>query len=357
MIVVVGAGIGGLAAALALARTAEVVVLERRAAFASNAGAGIQLAPNAMKALAALGVAEPVRALAHAPAGLRLTAGRRTVTRLAYDGAFEARFGAPSLTATRAALHAALLAAAEAHPAVTVRTGLAVETVRAEGSGWRVPEVDGRIRLLVAADGVNSTIRRRLVGDDAVETGWIAWRGRGPHHGDGDTCLAMARGAHLVRYGMGAEETNAVYVAAERAGTPGAAGGPLGEALGALHDWVPWPVLVRRRHVFALPRLAFVGDAAHAMRPFLAQGAAMALEDAAVLGAALVRHDIGEAALAAYRNARHPRTKRAAWAALGQGAIYHLPPPASFARDAAMTRLGPAGILGRVDWLYGWSPP
>lgn len=358
MIVVAGGGIAGLASALALSPFDEVLVLERRSEGAANAGAGIQLSPNAMKALGALGVGERVRAVAAAPEGLTVrAAGRRDpVVRVPYGEAMAGRYGAPYLTASRSALHGALLAAVCEQPRITLRHDTAVRQVAPRQGGVTVGGVEDRARLLVAADGVGSPVRGALVGDRPRETGWIAWRGRGPAAAGRDTELFMAPGHHLVRYALDDGDDNCVLVAPERGRDPGTlALTPTGRHLTDVADWTPWPMRVRPRHVFRAGRVAFAGDAAHAMLPYLAQGGAMALEDAATLGQAVGAHGIGEDALAAYAAARAPRTRRLATQAERQGIVYHLPLPLALARDTAMRRLGPQAVLSRVDWIYRWN--
>lgn len=358
MIVIVGGGIAGLACALALSDVADVLVVERRAAIAANAGQGIQLSPNAVKALRVLGAEEAVRAVATAPTGLTIrSAGRSApVVRVPYDGA-EARYGAPYLTASRAALHDALADAARARPSVTLAFDTRVRRVASRGGRVHVEGLDAPADLVVAADGVRSDLRAALVGDAPQETGWIAWRGRGRPAG-GDTELVMASGHHLVRYALSEEDDNCVLVARERGRKPEAlAKTSSGAHLADVADFMPWPMRTRPRHVFRAGPVALAGDAAHAMLPFLAQGGAMALEDAAVLRWAVRSHGIGNAALAAYDAARRPRTRRVAAQSDSQGGIYHLALPFCLARDEVMRRLGPDAVRRRVDWIYRWSPP
>ncbi|MEM7696154.1 MAG: FAD-dependent monooxygenase [Pseudomonadota bacterium] len=354
---IVGGGIAGLAAALALAPLGPVRVFERRSAEAANAGAGIQLSPNAIKALRAIGAADAVEAVATAPQGLTVqTAGRRTPNvRLAYDAALLARYGAPYRTASRSALHGALLSVAAAHPAITLITDTPI--TRLSGTATGVALGDGEADFVVVADGVNSGLRRALLGDGAREAPHIAWRGIGAVPGN-DTTLTMADGLHVVRYALSDGRDNVVLIAPRRVRHPDAlAGRPIAKTLGLVSGWTPWPLSVQPRHRYGFGTIAFAGDAAHAMLPFLAQGGAMALEDAAVLAASVRRHGATPAATEAYAAARAPRTKRMASQSDRQGFVYHLPMPLSYARDLAMRRLGPAGILSRVDWIYGWAPP
>jgi salicylate hydroxylase len=358
MIVVVGGGIAGLACALALSDVADVLVVERRAAVAANAGQGIQLSPNAVKALRAVGAEEAVRDVATAPTGLTIrSAGRSApVVRVAYED-METRYGAPYLTASRAALHDALRETAETRPSVAIAFDTRARRVSSAGGRVIVEGVDAAAALVVAADGVRSDLRTALVGDTPQGSGWIAWRGRGRPAGT-DTELVMATGHHLVRYALSESEDNCVLIARERGRTPEAlARTGSGEHLADVDGWMPWTMRTRPRHVFRAGPVAFAGDAAHAMLPFLAQGGAMALEDAASLRGAVKAHGIGPAALAAYESARRPRTKRVASQADSQGGIYHLPLPLCLARDEVMRRLGPDAVRRRVDWIWRWSPP
>ncbi|WP_420393168.1 FAD-dependent monooxygenase [Acuticoccus sp.] len=357
-IAVVGGGIAGLAVALALHDVDDVVVLERRSSEAANAGAGIQVSPNAVKALGSIGAAGVVALAADAPDGLCVLPahGERPLVRLAYRPVMEQRFGAPYLTASRAALHGALARAVAGH-SVEVRHGAAVEGVSRAGDGWHLGGVDVIARLVIAADGVNSAVRRAVVGDAPRATGWVAWRGRGRASGR-DTVLALGHGHHFVRYPLAGGADNCVLLARERDGGPGAlARTPSGRRIADVDGWAPWPIDVRPRHVFHHQGIGFAGDAAHAMLPFLAQGAAMALEDAAMLRHAVREHGPCSRALEGYAALRRGRTRRLARLAVQQGTIYHLPFPIDRARDAAMNRLGTEGILRRVAPIYGWRPP
>jgi salicylate hydroxylase len=360
LIVVIGAGIAGLACALGLSGVDEVVVLERRPAVAANAGAGIQLSPNAMKALDAIGAGERVRAVASAPDGLTVRSAGRTepLVRVPYGQGLAERFGAPYLTATRAALHGALRAAVADSPFIAVNYEAPVTRVVPRAGGALVEGLDGPAGLVVAADGVGSGVRAALAGDTPRDTGWIAWRGRGRGGDDRDTELVMAPGHHLVRYALAPSDDNCVLVAPERGRDPAAiARTPTGRHLSDVADWKPWPIRVRPRHLFHCGSVVLAGDAAHAMPPYLAQGGAMALEDAATLTAAVRRHGAGAEAAAAYAATRAPRTRRLATQTDRQGMIYHLPLPLGLARDGVMRRLGPEGVLSRVDWIYRWEAP
>ncbi len=356
MFVVIGAGIAGLAASLALVDFGPVVVLERRAADAANAGAGIQISPNAVKALAALGAAEDVSRVAHAPEALIVRAPGQSaaLVRVAYGKAISDRYGAPYYTASRAGLHGALLAAA-LRRGVVVRYDRPVQHLSQSAASCIVSGADVEAKLVVAADGVNSRTRQGLLGDAPRATGWIAWRGTGNTAGQA-TELIMGSGHHVVRYALTSTDANCVLIASEKSrGPSGIARTPTGPLVADVAEWTPWPIAVRPRHAFASGRVAFIGDAAHAMLPFLAQGAAMALEDAACLKLAVAEHGPTPEAVAHYAAARRPRTRRIAAMSEQQGQVYHLPFPLDRMRNLAMRRLGPRAVMSRVDPVYSWT--
>jgi len=359
MILVVGAGIAGLSAALALAPYGDVVVAERRSAVAANAGAGIQLSPNAVKSLGAIGAREAVAARASRPSGLEVqAAGRRgSLVRLDYGAAIERRFGAPYLTAARADLAAALAEACAGRPSITIRHDFAVETLTPVEGGLLAPGLDEPAAFVVAADGVSSALRAKAFGDAPEDTPYIAWRGTAPDNGSPFTELTLARDAHLVRYAIAGDRDNMVLIAGNRLSPEMLASRPLGPRLAGVPGWTPWPIRVRRRLRFNTGAMALTGDAAHAMPPFLAQGGALAIEDAAVLGAAVATHGLSAAAASAYAAARRDRVRRIAAQTGRQGVIYHLASPMSLARDAVMRRMGPGGILSQVGWIYAFEPP
>ncbi|WP_162409219.1 FAD-dependent monooxygenase [Acuticoccus sediminis] len=357
MFVVIGAGIAGLAAALALADFGEVLVLERRAEEAANAGAGIQIAPNAFKALTVLGAQEDVASVGTRPDALvvRAAGQDRPLVRLPYGEAMVERYGAPYFTLSRSALHKALLTAC-LRRGVVVRYDRPIQSVRQTADHCTVDGAAVEASLVVAADGVNSATRHALTGDAPVATGWIAWRGMGSRSGQ-STELILGAGHHLVRYGLNDADANCVLVAHEKDRGPAAiAGTQMGAAIADVTQWTPWPISVRPNHVFGAGRVAFAGDTAHAMLPFLAQGAAMALEDAACLKRAVADHGATPEAVSRYGAMRQARTRRLAAMSEQQGRIYHMAFPLDRIRNAAMRRLGPSAILKRVDTVYSWSP-
>jgi salicylate hydroxylase len=398
-ILIAGAGIGGLAAAIALARAGfEVAVLERAPAIA-EIGAGIQLTPNATAALARLGLLDRIAAVAVEPQALVIRNGRsgRELLRVPLGPAARHRFGRPWLVVHRAELIAALAEVAAETPAIALRFGTAVERLALHPDGVGVTLATGgapreeHAAALIGADGLWSMVRRGA-GDARAPaaSGRTAWRAtipadRVPAELAGlDTGLWLGPDAHLVHYPIRRGSACNIVAVVRDDPTPrdgGAPGGgesdrsragdpqhlrrhfarwaaPVQALIAQPATWMTW-------RLFDRPPLArwgqggqtLLGDAAHPMLPFLAQGAAMAFEDAAVLAEAMAaRRDDLPAALRAFEAIRQPRTARVQREARINGFLYHLGGPAVLARDAVLKGRGGAGLLERYRWLYGWAP-
>jgi salicylate hydroxylase len=366
-VVVAGAGIAGLAAAIALAKTGFRVTIRERDQAADHSGAGIQLSPNATRALEKLGVLQAVASRALEPLSLIVSNGTSgaQLAEMPLARTMRETFNAPYLVCLRADLHAVLLDAASAHAGIMLRFG---DPVR---PGEKFGET-----VLIGADGVRSAVRC-LVASDAKprHAGLAAWRALVPASEFPETLrekrvrVWLGPGAHLVHYPVGDGGTiNVVAVARETRITEswGEAASP-GEASNHFADFheTPRSVLARatgyrRWSLFDLPPLprfasgniALAGDAAHAMLPFIAQGAAAALEDAVALSQALGTHESANAALAAYDAVRRPRATGLQQAASRTGAIYHLPTPFRHGRDLVMRALGSDGLMRRQAWIY-----
>jgi salicylate hydroxylase len=380
---IAGAGIGGLAAALALSRANFEVALLERAAAPEEFGAGLQLTPNATRVLAELGVLDPVREAATAPRAIRVLRGENDgeIATLRLAGA-ERRWGAPYLVIHRADLRRILAETVARLPNVATRLGEEVVGAVEAASGVSVGLGSGFSEigdLLVGADGLRSKVREglRLGGADAaVFSGRVAFRATIPAAKATAPVVTLRLGprAHLVHYPLrDAKLVNLVAVieAGWRGGKPGhpwdgAADRPaLARAfanwsrpartlIDAAGPWRAWPLYHREPiRSFARGRIALIGDAAHPMAPFLAQGAAQAIEDAGALARRLSGADDIPAALAAYSRDRAPRAGRVQREALAQARIYHLGEPLARARDLAMRALGSERLLARYDWLYG----
>jgi len=385
-VAVVGAGMGGLAAAVALARRgAKGVVLEQADAL-GEVGAGLQIGPNGVAVLEALGLGAAAAARASLPEAVELRDHRagRLVARVPLGAAARARYGRPYWQFHRADL-LALLADAAASAGAELRLGRRIVALEGLEPGVALGAEDGAVldtEVVVAADGVRSGLRAAagIAAAPARFTGHVAWRGLIPaarlpaEAATGVTRVTMGPGRHLVSYPLrGGTLVNFVAVE-ERADwiaegwTQGADpgdlrgafagwGGAAGALIGAVEDCFLWGLFDHAPlKDWTAGRLALLGDACHPMLPFLAQGAAMGLEDAWVLAAALDGADDPAAGLAAYVAARRGRAARVQRAAARNGRVFHLGPglrgPAQAVLGAA-SALAPGWLAGRFDWLYG----
>jgi len=377
-ITVLGAGIGGLTAALALARHgARVRVLEQAPAI-REVGAGLQISPNGMAVLEVLGLGPELRQGAVAAQGVVLADGRsgRQVLRM---GLHTLRSRHPWLLVHRADLIAALAAAAEA-AGVRVELGRRVDDVAVEAHGVRLELGDGtaeRHGLVVAADGVRSVARAAMGETDAPRfTGQVAWRALAPqrHVAPPEVRVFTGPGRHLVAYplrdgrlmNLVAVQERAEWTAPDwrqpddparmRAAFADFAEPARGllEGIEDVHVWGLFRTPVARH--WHRGGLVGLGDAVHPTLPFLAQGACMAIEDAWVLADALAISATDAAAFRLYQNLRRGRCARIVAAANANAVAYHLRGPARWLGNAAlrtMDRLSPDSMLKRFDWLYG----
>jgi salicylate hydroxylase len=378
-VVIAGGGIGGLTLALALARRGiPVEVLERAPALA-EIGAGLQLSPNACRVLDRLGLGPALDRVAIEPDWLRMRDGRsgEPVASLPL-GRAQQRWGAPYRLVHRADLQDILHAAATAAGAV-IRLDCGVIGFEDRGvEGVAVTCSQGSVagRALVGADGIGSALRGALGdGSAAAVSGTAAWRAlvpaaRWPHGVPrSEVTLWMGAGGHLVAYPLrGGELLNVVACIPARHRTAGSADVAVlrrffarwAPAVRALPDAAAWSVtpLCDRPPGYGTGRgaVVLIGDAAHPALPHLAQGAALAIEDAAVLAARLAAgpNDL-ERMFRRFEQGRSARVARVQREARRNGRIYGMGPISAAARDLALRAMGPELLLGRLDWLYGWG--
>lgn len=391
-IVVAGAGIGGLTAALALAAKGFRIVVMEKAERLEEAGAGIQISPNASRVLVELGLKPRLEGRAVTPESINIMSARAggEIARLPLGEAASFRAGAPYWVVHRADLQAALQAAVNDNPDIDLRLGCQFEDVTRHAKGLTVVQRHGNGRqselavALIGADGIWSSVRNHLFTEVQPQfSGLIAWRGTleattlPREYTSARVQLWMGSNAHLVAYPIsGGRQINVVAVVPGIWNRPGWSGaGEANEIKGAFAS--RWPATARmlvnavdewrRWALFTLPdvghwnegAVALLGDAAHAMLPFAAQGAGMAIEDAAVL-AKVLADSAGDnvagipAALKRYSKARRARVLQVVRTARRQGRIYHLAGPMALARDLAIKTMGPQRMLARQDWIYDW---
>ncbi|MET0598922.1 MAG: FAD-dependent oxidoreductase [Mesorhizobium sp.] len=390
-ILVAGGGIAGLSAALALSRQGLAVTVLEQAAAPASTGAGIQLSPNATRLLQKLGALERLEGLAVRPDSVTLRDARSLVelARLPLGDAAEKRWGAPYLTAQRADLQGALAQAVAEEQLIEVRYGRAVEAaaILEMPQGVQVDRRD-EAGLLIGADGVWSAVRQVVrpgAGRGSRFTGALAWRATVGVDSAAAGLLAQFGAARQVVAFLDPNGHMIVYpIAGGRAfnlvafspGPPGqhewSADGDISSLLRTLHRSAkvlheligmapPWTVFPVHAVDASAPwtrhgRLALVGDAAHAMTPYAAQGAAMAIEDAVTLAEAIVGAGPQSQALSAWEDARRRRVLRVARRGAFNRFVWHARGPVAFARNLVLGLRSPDRLAADLDWLYGWRP-
>ena len=402
-IIVAGAGIGGLTTALALAQAGFRLEVLDQAERLEPTGAGLQLSPNAARLLIALGLGERLKPVVVSPTAIRVIAARtaREILRVPLGAAAEERYGAPYWVIHRGDLHAALLAAASEHPDISLQLGRKVDAFAIHPNGVTVhatrrgETAESFGIALVGADGLWSNVRAQLV--DHLPPRFakrVAWRATVPadrvaaEFREPIVHLWLGRDSHLVHYPVNALRTvNIVAIAQDSSqdswqdswrqqdwSAPASPAevlarfsardwsAPTRALLEAPQSFLKWALFDRpplRR--WGRGPVTLVGDAAHPMLPFLAQGAAMAIEDAAVLAACIGKpptqaRPMLATAMRIYEEKRRARTADIQRGARINAALYHLGWPAAQVRNRTLARIGGENFLRRFDWIYDWKP-
>lgn len=384
-VLIAGGGVAGLTAVVAFGRRgAAVRLLERSAAF-REIGAGLQLSPNATRILDALGVLDALMPAAVRPPAVLMRDVRslRAIARIPLGDWGERRWGAPYLVAHRADLQRALLDVAATLPSVTIGSGVAVAALEHDGDGIAIRTDAGDTvsgRLGIVADGVWSKLRPAKPDSNGARfAGQIAWRCVLPAGGAADALVPdLSVGAflgpdfHLVAYPIaGGAQINVV---AFTEGRPAAedwsvsadpaplfrhlagAAAPLAGLASDPGRWSAFPIHIAPEGIgWTRRRVALIGDAAHAMTPFAAQGAAMAIEDAWSLACAAARAPSLLEALQGWEAKRRPRIARVRRRGAFNKLVWHAAGPVAAARNAALRFASPEKLAAGLDWLYGFE--
>ena len=388
-LLIAGGGIGGLAAALACSRAGVEVRLLEQAPVFSEVGAGIQLGPNATRILHDWGLQAALEKCAAFPSRLQARSAEtgKELGVLPLGERTRLRYGAPHACVHRADIHNLLLEAVCARPSVQLHVDAKLESFAAKSHGVEVLTQSGNIfqgEALVGADGVWSRVRQQMLQDAPAQfAGHLAYRAMVEQH-----TLPLALRSQQVTVWMGAHLHVVVYpvrqgkwlnvVAIIEGPAPAALQDwdhsanaqdlraafahtcePLQDLVTAINYWRLWPLCARQpmqgAHEQAHGRVALLGDAAHPMRPYMAQGAGMALEDAACLGQVIGESNVPmEQRLQTYALQRWQRNAQVQARSIRNGKIFHAKGPLRWGRDLAM------GVLGErlmdVPWLYNGPP-
>lgn len=383
-VIVVGGGIGGLAAALALTRQGIEVLLLEQADTIAEIGAGIQLGPNAYAALDALGVGESARSRSVFTDHIIMmdAVDASEVVRIDVGEAFQQQFGNPYGVIHRADIHLSILEAVEKDPLINFRTSTRI--VSLDVSESRVVLVDSQgnhheADAVIGCDGVKSVVRDNLLGDAPRVTGHVVYRAvvdaqnmpeelrvNAPMLWAGPRC-------HLVHYPLRAgEQYNLVVTFHSREQEEwGVREGSKEEVLSyfeGIHptphklldtptSWRRWATADREPvDHWGEGRATLLGDAAHPMTQYMAQGACMALEDAVTLGEA-VKVSAGnlQDAFRLYESVRIPRTARVVWSTREMGRLYHAKGVERTVRNSIWAGRTQPEFYAALNWLYSWN--
>ncbi|NOZ32313.1 MAG: hypothetical protein GXP01_04385 [Alphaproteobacteria bacterium] len=386
---IAGAGIAGLTLALCLAKFGFTVVVLEREKAPLPFGAGLQISSNARYILNLLGLDKAVSRASFEPEALDIYPfGRPTpIQSLRFGQTALRRYGVPYATMHRADLAEVLLTAAKQHTSIALYYGVGDTEIveHSLGISAQVQLADHTLRTVrpfafIGADGVHSHTRTRLLnGPPARYTGLVAWRALVPRGvlenlvAPDRTSLMFGPGTHIVIYPLPAHEKfNVVMftkVAKKHLGDAKRMGHPrldryyvrrcelvrtLFSAIG--DNWTTWPLNAVQTDTWYRGPVGLIGDAAHAMLPFQAQGAAMAIEDAALLASELHRAAKPHTAFSRYEALRRPRVERVARISARNGTIFHLPGPLCYARDRVVAGRNPVTHFSSLDWLYAYDP-
>ena len=395
-IVVAGAGVAGLTASLLLANCGFRIEILERSANIDHSGVGIQLSPNATHVLAELGLLRKLTAASVAPRNIVIKKGAsgQILSRFPLGDSMVDRYGAPYLVLHRADLANLLLNACTEHPEIDIHFNSNLEDVAIHANGVTVmalnkreDENPGRMEeylgvALIGADGGHSNVRSRVIGGaKASPSGDIAWRSLVPidkvpqNISKMDTTLWMGEKGHIVCYPIRnsrfmnivaiTPSSCATHIAQHRCETDGSAllkffakwDTNLVELLNKSEQWAGWPLNeIDPTGKWTRGPVALIGDAAHAMLPYAAQGGAAAIEDAAMLARSVgANMDDLPSAFDSFEKSRKQRAIKIWQLARKNRKIYHLSGVGAAVRNIVLSNTSTEKLYKRFDWLYGWK--
>ena len=402
-ILVCGAGISGLASALFIARAGYRVEIYEQATNLNTVGSGLQLSPNAMHVLKTLGLERQIKSASTAPPCIEIhsaTSGKN-VTEIPLGTNITQKYKQPYLVIHRADLQKILYIACQNEPDISIKLGTMVQDAVAHPNGISIiaDNAEGtqnyRGVALIGADGVNSVIRKECFATSKIKTsGTFALRAlinnayMPEHLKSNNISMWLAPNAHAVIYPLRAHNyQNVVLTVRNDFGIKAAKSeissyssddeanisrDKIAQGLNNWHpnftqllnidtQWTKWPIsVVGKLQKWQEGRFVLVGDAAHAMTPHAAQGAAMALEDAAVLGWAISSGNQLEDAFILYQKERDIRINSVRRLSQKNKNLFQMPQYMSYMRNFVLWASGNIGakrILARQDWIYNWRAP
>lgn len=382
VVMIAGGGIGGLSAALSFARQGfQVRVFEQAAEF-TEVGAGLQLSPNPVRVLHSLGLEEALRGVACLPEATEFRNWKdgRLISSSPLGQAVVDTYGEPYYHIHRADLLGVLAEAASAEPLIELHAGMRVDAFRQDAHGVTVSTAQGEQQggLLVGADGIHSQVRAGLFGEESPQfTGNVAWRALVPVQRLPEGLIRPVSGVwwgphkHFVHYYVRRGELVNCVCVVEKAGWEVESWNERGDQAELARDFSGWhetvqtlienidPATCFKTALYDRPpmaawstgRVTLLGDACHPTLPFMAQGAAMAIEDSAVLARCVALGDDVPASLKRYESLRLTRTADIQNSSRQNASVFHMSGLKAWARNRVATYAGRA----RFKWLYSYN--
>ncbi|BCJ91299.1 salicylate hydroxylase [Terrihabitans soli] len=375
-ILIAGAGIGGLTLAIALARKRLPAIVFERAPVLEEIGAGLQIPPNASRLLDGFGLGPALDEAGMRPGEARMLDGRadRLIAQMPLGRDAEERWSAPYRMIHRAALQKILVEAAQ-KAGVEIRLGAefsdVAETDKGVTASFRTASGNETVDAcaLVGSDGARSAVRTKLGGGDLVFSGHLAWRAVTKFSARNEVSIWLGPRAHLVTYPLDKSGMLNVVVCTPGSERPEDEHENAAKMRALFRDWcspvrtlidasefgAPWPLYDGIPKHMGKGAITLIGDAAHPIQPHMAQGAALAIEDAVVLSARLAKMPSDPArAFRSYETDRAERVRAVQATSRRNGELFRMSGLGAMARNGMLRALGPKAMMTQMDWVYGY---